>query len=231
MTRVLAQTSATLLIGLGAGFMLSGHDVISTKITFDREISRIIYNRCASCHHEGGAAFSLTTYDDARPWAKAIKEEVLERRMPPFAVVKGFGDVNDSDALTQEELHLIADWVEGGSPEGEPTLLPKLPDFKEPAKAPATPKTGASMIVDGSLTLKEPATFVAARAVSMTEGSSIQAVAEKPDGTIQPLIWIYDYKPKFDRTYYFRDPQSFPAGTKIETFPAGGGTLALLAKK
>jgi hypothetical protein len=227
----LAKAAAVLLAGLGAGFVLSGHDVISTKITFDREISRVIYNRCASCHHEGGSAFSLMTYADARPWAKAIKEEVLERRMPPFAAVKGFGDVDDSGALTQEELHLIADWVEGGSPEGEPTLLPKLPDFKDPAKATASPKAGAQTIVDGSLTLKEPATFVAARAASMTEGSSIQAVAEKPDGTIQPLIWIYDYKPKYDRTYYFRDPLSFPAGTKIETFPAGGGTLALLAKK
>jgi hypothetical protein len=210
---------------------MSGHDVISTKITFDREISRIVYMRCASCHHEGGSAFSLMTYEEARPWAKAIKEEVLERRMPPYAVVKGFGDVDDSGALTQEELHLIADWVEGGSPEGEPNLLPKPPDFKELAKAPAVPKTGAQMIVDGSLTLKTPETFVAARAGTMTEGSSIQAVAERPDGTIQPLIWIYDYKPKYDRTYYFRGPLSFPAGTKIETFPAGGGTLALLAKK
>ncbi len=230
MKKILAKTSIIILAGFGAAIVMSAHDPISTKITFDREISRIIYVRCGSCHHNGGAAFSLMTYDDARPWAKAIKEEVLERRMPPFAVVKGFGDVDDSDALTQEELHLIADWVEGGSPEGEPTLLPKVtPDFKDPAKA--TPKTGAQMIVDGSLTLKEPEVFVAARAGKMAEGSSIQAVAEKPDGTIQPLIWIYDYKPKFDRAYYFRDPQSFPAGTKIETFPAGGGTLALLAKK
>jgi len=229
--RTLTKTSIILLLGLAAGFMLSGHDVISTKITFDREISRIVYMRCASCHHDGGAAFSLMTYEDARPWAKAIKEEVLERRMPPFAVVKGFGEVNDSDALTQEELHLIADWVEGGSPEGEPSLLPKPPDFKPASKAAAEPKTGAQMIVDGSLTLKEPETFVAARAASMPEGSSIQAVAERPDGTIQPLIWIYDYKPKYDRTYYFRSALTFPAGTKIETFPAGGGTLALLAKK
>ena len=225
-----AKISIAVLAGVSAALVLSGHDVISTKITFDREISRIIYQRCASCHHEGGAAFSLMTYNDARPWAKAIKEEVLERRMPPFAAVKGYGEVNDADAMTQEELHLIADWVEGGSPEGEPTLLPKPPDFKDTAK-PAAPKTGAQMIVDGSLTLKEPETFVAARAGTMAEGSSIQAVVEKPDGTIQPLIWIYDYKPKFDRTYYFRGPLTFPAGTKIETFPAGGGTLALLAKK
>src|SRR4051794_40931879 len=54
-----------------------GHDVITTKITWSREISRIVYARCLTCHRDGGRAFSLTTYVEARPWAKAIKEEVL----------------------------------------------------------------------------------------------------------------------------------------------------------
>ena len=108
---------------VGAGFVVNAHDVFSTKITYSREISRLIYKRCASCHGEGGSSFSLTTFEEARPWAKAIKEEVLERRMPPFGAVKGFGDLRDDRALTQEEIHLIADWVEGGSPEGDPALL------------------------------------------------------------------------------------------------------------
>ncbi|HEX4593689.1 MAG TPA: cytochrome c, partial [Bryobacteraceae bacterium] len=127
---------------MGAGLALSAHDVISTKITWSREISRIVYKRCASCHHEGGSAFSLMTYTEARPWAKAIKEEVLERRMPPFSAVKGFGELRDDKAITQEELHLIADWVEGGSPEGEPSLMPKPPDFTAPAVAEKLPKSG-----------------------------------------------------------------------------------------
>ena len=50
--------------------------------------------------------------------------------MPPFAAVKGFGDLTDDQALTQEEIHLISDWVEGGSPEGEPSLAPKDPHFE-----------------------------------------------------------------------------------------------------
>jgi len=184
------------------------------------------------------------TYKDARPWAKAIKEEVLERRMPPFAAVKGFGEIKDDSAMTQEELHLIADWVEGGSPEGDdPKLLPPMPDFKTPAagKSPnlAAKTTGAGavnssaapLIADGTLTLKEPTTLIGARAGTLAEGASVQAVAQKPDGTVEPLIWIYDYKPKFDRAYYFQKPLPLPAGTKIDVFPAGGGTLALLPKK
>jgi len=217
---------------VGAGLVLSAHDVISTKITWSREISRIVYKRCASCHREGGATFSLMTYQEARPWAKAIKEEVLERRMPPFSAIKGFGELRNDHALTQEELHLIADWVEGGSPEGEPSLMPKAPDFSSAAAEPGEkpPKTGAEVVVDGRLELMHPTTFVGARAKGLAEGASVKAIAQLPDGVIQQLIWIYDYKPKYDQTYYFLKPLEFPAGTKIVTYPAGG-SLALLTKK
>src|SRR5271166_5408465 len=104
------------LIALSVG-AVQAHDIITTKITFAKEISRLIYKRCATCHHDGGSAFSLMTYDEARPWAKAIKEEALERRMPPFGAVKGFGDLRNDIALTQEQLELLSDWVEGGAPE------------------------------------------------------------------------------------------------------------------
>jgi len=212
---------------MGACFTARAHDVITTKVTWSREISRLMFKRCTSCHRDGGSAFSLTTYEQARPWAKAIKEETLERRMPPFGAVKGFGELRDDQALTQEQLELISDWVEGGAPEGEPALLPKDPDLN-PAPEPA-PKTGAEVIVDGSKTLKQPMTFSGIRPKTLLEGTSIRVVAERPDGTVEPLIWIYQYKPKFDRTYYFRKPLAFPAGTKIITSSTTAGTISLLS--
>ena len=112
---------------LGIGSIVSAHDIITTPITWDREISRIVYERCASCHHDGGQAFSLMNYAAARPWAVAIKEEVLERRMPPWGAVKGFGDFRNDKALTPEQLELIVSWVEGGVPEGEAKDLPPIP--------------------------------------------------------------------------------------------------------
>jgi hypothetical protein len=213
---------------VGAGFMLSAHDVFSTKITWSREISRVVYKRCATCHREGGSSFSLTTFEQARPWAKAIKEEVLERRMPPFGAVKGFGDLRDDQALTQEEIHLISDWVEGGSPEGDPALLPKNPHFDASAETPAT--SGAELIVDGSFTLKHAITVAGIRPKGLMEGSSVKVVATRPDGAIEPLIWLYNYKPQFDRTYYFRKPLKLAAGTKIETFPGSAGAISLVAR-
>jgi hypothetical protein len=207
--------------------MLSAHDVFSTKITWSREISRLVYKRCASCHREGGSSFALTTFEQARPWAKAIKEEVLERRMPPFAAVKGFGDIRDDQALTQDEIHLISDWVEGGSPEGDPALLPKSTQLD--ASAPKPGSAGPELIVEGSFTLKHAITISGIRPQSLMDGSSVKVIAARPDGGIEPLIWLYDYKPQFDRSYYFRKPLKLPAGTKIETYPSSAGAVSLLA--
>jgi hypothetical protein len=217
---------ATVVLFLGACLTASAHDVITTKVTWTREISRLIFKRCTSCHREGGSAFSLATYQEARPWAKAIKEETLERRMPPFGAVKGFGDLRNDIAMTQEQLELLSDWVEGGAPEGEPTLLPKDPDLN-PAPPPEL-KTGAEVIVDGTKILKDQMTFAAIQPKTLIEGSSIRVVAERPDGTVEPLIWIYQYNPKFTQTYYFRKPLTLPAGTKILTSSTTAGTVSLL---
>jgi hypothetical protein len=217
-------TVVSLLVG--AGILLSAHDVFSTKITWSREISRLVDKRCISCHREGGSSFALTTFEEARPWAKAIKEEVLERRMPPFAAVKGFGDIRDDQAMTQDEIHLISDWVEGGSPEGDPALLPKNPHVPSSARPPMI--SGIELIVDGSATLKQAVTITGIRPRSLTQGSSVKAIATLPDGIIEPLIWLYDYKPQFDRSYYFRKPLKLPAGTKIETYPSSAGSISLL---
>src|ERR1700749_5190207 len=131
------------LLLLAAAIPAYCHDIITTKVTFDREIVRLFNSHCNSCHHEGGTAFSLETWKEARPWAKAIGEEVLQRRMPPWGAVKGFGDFRNDQGLTAEQLELIVDWEEGGAPEGEEKDLPaqpKIPQFPILSKDPAAPK-------------------------------------------------------------------------------------------
>src|SRR5215813_1314814 len=76
-----------LIISLPA--ILPAHDIITTPVTWNREISRIFYSRCVACHRDGGSAFSLMEYRETFPWRTAIKEEILERRMPPWGAVKG----------------------------------------------------------------------------------------------------------------------------------------------
>ena len=53
--------------------------------TFARDVAPIMYNKCANCHRPGEVApMSLLSYEDARPWAKAIKSKVVAREMPPW---------------------------------------------------------------------------------------------------------------------------------------------------
>lgn len=217
--------SRCLLVMVGLAGLGQAHETISTKITWTREISRIVYLRCASCHHEGGKAFSLMTYEEARPWAKAIKEEVLERRMPPWNAVKGFGEFKNDVGLTQEQIQLIANWVEGGAPEGEASHAPEKPDF-EPEKP--LPPPGLKLDVIGALVLPKAANLVAIRAAA---GVSLQAVATLPDGTVEPLIWLRKFNPTYTGIYYFKQPLKLPAGTRIQLTPQIGAKVSLYTGK
>ena len=201
------------------------HDIITTPITFSREISRLLYNRCISCHREGGTAFSLVHYEEARPWAKAIKEEVLERRMPPWGAVKGFGDFRNDQGFTQEQIEVIADWVEGGAPEGDPKLLPPVPESRNEAI-----RLPPGTAVEGSVTLTGAITLTGIRPGTVPEGASLMVTANKPDGAVEPLLWLYNYKPKFGHPYWFSTPLRLPRGTRVEVSPAQAGSVVLLSR-
>jgi hypothetical protein len=218
-----------LLLALSVG-VVQAHDVITTKITFSKEISRLIYKRCATCHHDGGSAFSLMTYEVARPWAKAIKEEVLERRMPPWEAVKGFGEFRQDRGLTQEELETISNWVEGGAPEGEPKYLPTVPKLVD-WQDPAAPKGSSEVILGDGGKIAYSSKVVAIRTQSLKPGASVQIIAVRPDSSVEPLLWIYKYNPAFHRTYYYVDPITLPAGTRIEMSPPGAETVGLFVKQ
>jgi hypothetical protein len=203
--------------------LLNAHDIITTPITFDREIARILYSRCASCHHEGGSAFSLMTYSQARPWAVAIKEEVLTRRMPPWGAIKGFGDFRDDQALTPEQLELITNWVEGGAPEGIEKDLPPVPkwDHSHPAQV---PQIG---VISGPYTLKHDVKLGGLLPMAVPANASLRITASFPDGRIEPLLWLQNYKPQFGHPFFFRTPLALPAGTVISGVPPAA-KIALL---
>jgi len=123
--------------------MAAAHEPITTKVTWNKEIVRILQRRCLDCHREGGASFRLDSYAEARPWAKAIKEEVLEGRMPPWNAAKGAGTFHNDRSLTILEKELLVDWVEGGAPKGEDRDLP-------PASEPPANRLGKSgLLVPG----------------------------------------------------------------------------------
>ena len=217
-----------IILLVGSCITLVAHDPITTKITFDSEIVRIFNKRCLGCHQAGGKApMSLATYEEARPWAKAIKEEVLERRMPPWGAVKGFGEFLHDRGLTPEEISVIADWVEGGAPEGDPKYLPDRPKAEPPAPVRVQ---GKRMTVQTSLTLPAPIKLVAIEPKTKGDIESVRVIAEQPDGSIEPLIWLRKYKGQWHQTYAFRNPISLAAGSRIRVEPPSPASFIIYGK-
>ena len=217
---------AALLIFAATGAW--AHDVITTKITFDREIARIVYARCASCHKQGGTAFSLMTYNEARPWAKAIQEEVLERRMPPWGAVKGFGEFRDEQALTPEQIEVIADWVEGGAPEGEAKDLPPPPKPDAALRHRMAAKPCQDCELSGDRKLPRGIVLRGLQGSKIPPNLSFQMIAELPDGSILPLLWLEPFKPAFAHPFWFKTPLNLPAGTAIRGVPPQASVRLLL---
>jgi hypothetical protein len=201
-----------------------GHDVITTRITWNRELSRIFNERCVSCHHQGGMSFPLTTYAEARPWAVAIKEEVLSRRMPPWGGVKGFGEFRNDQALTAEQLEMITDWVEGGVPEGNEKDVPPPPKFEDPSAA--EPPAGG-IVVSGDFAVLKPFTLDGVWPQKVADRESVKIIAEFPDGSVQPLLWLYEYKKQYGHPFLFRNPIELPKGTVISGIPSDASMVLL----
>ncbi len=100
--------------------------------TFSKDIVRVLQKNCQTCHHPGDIApFSMMTYRETRPWAIAIREQVLLRKMPPWKPVPGCGDFRDARGLSNEEIQTIVAWVDAGAPEGNPADLPAPLEFPD----------------------------------------------------------------------------------------------------
>ncbi len=119
----------------------SRHVPITTKIVFNREIAQIFQKKCFQCHTDGNVAMALTTYKETRPWAVAIKEEILERKMPPWSAAGGYGHFANDMSLTAREMSLILSWTDGGAPSGvllvdedkQPVFVPSLTAWEQGA--------------------------------------------------------------------------------------------------
>ena len=103
-----------------------------TSPTFTKDVAPILQARCQGCHRPGEAApFSLLTYEQARPWAKAIKEAVLARKMPPWFADPHYGKFSNDRSLQQKEIDTLAAWVDAGAPQGNPKDLPPPREFAD----------------------------------------------------------------------------------------------------
>ena len=115
---------------------VAGQTTTRDEVTFSRDIAPILQRSCQKCHRPDALApMSLLSYDEVRPWARAIKNRTGLRDkpgvMPPWFIEKDIGiqSFKDDPSLSDNEIRLIAKWVDSGAPEGNPADLPPPVEF------------------------------------------------------------------------------------------------------
>lgn len=109
-----------------------GAEHASRNVTFSRDVAPILYRHCVECHHPGDIApMSLLTYQSTRPWASAIREAVLSRKMPPWKADPKYGQWSNDSRLSDSEIATLKAWIDGPKLEGNPKDMPAVPDFND----------------------------------------------------------------------------------------------------
>jgi mono/diheme cytochrome c family protein len=137
MQRLLAVVTIGFGVAIAGSVNLSSEQRPATAAagapTFAKHIAPIVYKHCAQCHRPGEVApMSLLSYDDVRPWARAIKNKTASREMPPWGADPSQGlKMRNDPSLSKEQIATIAAWVDAGAPRGNDADMPPAPKFAE----------------------------------------------------------------------------------------------------
>jgi hypothetical protein len=104
-----------------------------TTPTYYRDVVPILQAHCLSCHRPGQIApMAFTSFRKTQPWAEMIKQVVVTAKMPPWlgGQPSSFGQ---DHALSQTEVEILVEWVEGGALEGDRRDAPP-PVYPEEAR-------------------------------------------------------------------------------------------------
>src|SRR5262249_7025219 len=139
--RFLASASiAAALVTMGGPGAALGAAQADTQAapTFTRDIAPILQRSCQNCHRPGGVApMPLVTYEQVRPYARAIKQRTSigphRGVMPPWYIEKNVGiqKYKNDPSLSDAEIATIGRWADGGAPQGNPADLPPAQKFDD----------------------------------------------------------------------------------------------------
>jgi hypothetical protein len=138
------------LLALGIALVIAwpqrvqSHGSLTTTVLFDREIVRILDQRCVMCHMDKGLSFPLETYEQTWLQGRAMRASVLRRHMPPWSAVAGYGEFVNDNRLTLRESQFVVSWVEGLGPRNGGKVFLNVVD----PKAAATRETSATPHTD-----------------------------------------------------------------------------------
>ncbi len=198
------------------------HDPPRTKVTWAGDIERLVHARCIRCHSpDGKGPMSLVTYEDARPYARAMREEVLARRMPKWHAARGYGQFANDPSLSPFDIALIVSWVDGGALRGDPvkagTPIPVRQVQRTATRTVTLPCRDAPL----------PAGRLLAITPAMAEGASAGFSVVLPGGGHEILAWVRDYEKEFPDTYWLETPLRLPSGSRLQAEAPAGCRLTL----
>lgn len=131
----LAATAAWCAIVIGRSSAFDGQYAAPPTAgvpTFTKDVAPILFRNCATCHRPGEIApMSFLTYEEVRPWAKGIRDEVVDGTMPPWHADAPHGTFLNERRLTEAEKDTIKKWANGGAPKGDPNDMPAVPAFAD----------------------------------------------------------------------------------------------------
>jgi hypothetical protein len=122
------------LVAFSLAFVVAAFaaDTNTRTVTYAKDVAPIIYKNCATCHRSGEIGpMSLLSYEQTRPWAKAIKEAVQTRKMPPWNADPNYGHFANDTRLVQADVDTIVKWVDSGASQGNAADMPPVPKFTD----------------------------------------------------------------------------------------------------
>ena len=205
---------------VAAGLVLTLLAAVQSPVTFTKDVAPILQRSCQQCHRPGAVApMSLLTYEDARPWARAIKDKVTKREMPPWYIDRRIGITafKDDPSLSDRDIQTISQWVDAGAPMGNAADMPQprqfsdldqwhigKPDFVVTMKKPyILPANGPDNIVN---ILVDP---------GFTEDMYVAAVESKPADAVSYKV-VHHFT-----TNLVEDPEEDPTGLFFNEYALG----------
>ena len=174
------------LVGVGAlGTLMLLPSAVSAQsaasVTFAKDVAPILYKNCVECHRPSMfTPMSLIAFEDARPWARAIKQRVVKREMPPWTADAPAGVFKNDPRLSQKDIDTIAAWVDGGALRGSDKDMPKAPEFAEGWTI-GKPDAIFTMTEDYQIPAEGTIPYQYIRIpTNLTEGKWLQAIEFKP---------------------------------------------------
>ena len=137
MKSAMFKSLGVLLFAGGAMAPVSASAAEDEGPTFTKDIAPIFQAKCEACHRPGSIApMSLVSYQEARPWARSIKERVVSRQMPPWHIdpTVGITEFKNDRSLTDAQIDTVVRWVDGGAPRGNPEDMPAAVDWPDESK-------------------------------------------------------------------------------------------------